>query len=185
METVGGKIFFGTLLKIVGFAFGERPNASVHIDNAKKGFNKRMWALRHLKRAGFDSEDLLGVYETMLRPVIDFTSVVYDSLLTGAEANDLKKLQRRVLRLIFGQHIPAGYETLRGRRASLFDKFVEKSVKSPVFGPRWFERKSLNRYGTRHEEQYEIRRPRTERMRRNPMECMRRRVNVLGLTREN
>ena len=58
--------------------------------------------LRHFVRAGIPKDDLVALYKCFLLPVIDYASVVYHSILTAEQVNDLELLQKRTLRIIFG-----------------------------------------------------------------------------------
>ena len=69
-------------LKILGFWFSTTPGVSLHVQKTVKKFCKRLWSLRHLKRSGMSQDDLLFIYMSVLRPVIDFASVAYHTLLT-------------------------------------------------------------------------------------------------------
>ena len=48
-------------LKILGFMFGPKPTVRPHIDNVMLKARKKLWTLRHLKRAGLGKEDMLRV----------------------------------------------------------------------------------------------------------------------------
>ena len=61
-------------LKLLGFWFGNKPNVNVHVKKLSEKFRARLWSLRHLKRSGMSSSDLLFVYQAVLRPVLDFTA---------------------------------------------------------------------------------------------------------------
>ena len=143
IETANSKIFSDKTLKIVDFTFGEHPDASAHLQNLKRCFNKRLWAIRHLKRSGFDTEDLLDVYETMIRPIIVFTCVVYGPMIGKTEEANLERLQNRVPRLIYGTHVAKDYRSLRERRDRLFEKFVKKNIGNIRFKDRWLKEKDL------------------------------------------
>ena len=47
----GTEIKSGSELKLLGFWFGTRPNASLHIQKISTKFRSRLWAMRNLKRA--------------------------------------------------------------------------------------------------------------------------------------
>ena len=72
----------GDELKILGFWFGTAPGVGLHIDKTEKKFRQRLWSLRHLKRAGMSTADLIFIYLTILRPVLDFAAPAYHSMLT-------------------------------------------------------------------------------------------------------
>ena len=78
-------------IKIVGFHFNQRPDASLHVDKTISKIKRRFWMLRHLKRCGFTNRDVVKVYKTNLRSALEFASVVYGPLLTSEQANELEK----------------------------------------------------------------------------------------------
>ena len=69
-------------LKILGFIFGRNPTIKNHIDMIKLKFRRRVWILRHLKKADIPESDLIKLYLSLVLPVLDYTCVVYHSMLT-------------------------------------------------------------------------------------------------------
>ena len=70
-------------------------------------------------------------------------------------------------------------EPLRTRRVSLLDKFALKAEASQKFA-RWFPRKEQPKCGLRVVKPFEELRPKTERMAKNPLYHMRKRLNYLS-----
>ena len=180
-EIVGGEG-----LKLLGFWFGRRPNVSLHVEKLEKKFRSRLWALRHLKRSGLSQEDLLCVYLAVLRPILDFASPTYHSLLTKQQSQALEALQKRAVKIIFGinasytQLVSSGrLQALEQRRRELCLSLARKASNSAKFGGTWFPRKPKTIYNTRNPEMFADERAKTERMRRNPLNYMRRELNKL------
>lgn len=69
-------------LKALGFIFNEQADVSNQIESLCKRFRSRTWALRDLRKAGLDQADLLRVYKTTIRPVIEYSSVIFQLMLT-------------------------------------------------------------------------------------------------------
>ena len=69
-------------MKVLGFIFSNSPTAREHIVNVRKKFRQRFWTLWNLKRNGFTEEELVTVYKSSIRPVVDYLDVVYHSMLT-------------------------------------------------------------------------------------------------------
>ena len=97
--------------------------------------------------------ELCKVYKTIIRPVADYCSVVYHSMLSDEQDELLDRCQAHALRCIFGKDISyekmrerAGITTLRQRRVELCDKFARKCLKNPRFSG-WFPRKDTRRSG--------------------------------------
>ena len=107
----------------------------------------------------FTKEELVTGYKTCIQPVFDFCAVVYHPLLNDNQDQQLERLQRQALKVIFGTNLSntemrtlAGIETLRQRRVNLRDKFSSKCADSERFG-HWFpERRAVR--GGRSGEKY-------------------------------
>ena len=71
----------GEHLKILGFHFGNRPTVEDQVQVVIKKLRSRSWCIRHLKRAGLKQSDLLALYKSLVRPVADYSAVVYGPML--------------------------------------------------------------------------------------------------------
>ena len=178
------KVVSGDELKICGFRFGSKPTVENQVVAIEAKFNARAWALRNLKRSGFNREELRDCYTSLVRPVFDYTAVVYDSLLTTEQSQRLERLQRRAIKIICGIHCSymdglerLGLTTLAERRRELVGKFIQKSLRNERFSRGWFPEKARNNYNTRHEQKYAEYKCNTERNRNNPLNAFRRRLN--------
>ena len=90
-------------LKILGFVFGERPNAREHIKYVRSKFYSKLWILKHMSSAGATDELLVKIYCAYIRPVLEYVSVAYDALLTAEDAEVLEDMQRTAFALIYGR----------------------------------------------------------------------------------
>ena len=81
-------------IKILGFHFGKRPTVEAHVEALRRRFFSQWWVLYHLKHHGFNTEELVRVYKTVIRPVFDYCAVVYHPLLTDDQDQLLERLQR-------------------------------------------------------------------------------------------
>ena len=57
----------------------------------------------NLKRNGFSNEELVTVYKSSVRPVVDYLDVVYHAMLPDDLDEELDRLQNQALRIIFGR----------------------------------------------------------------------------------
>ena len=140
-----------------------------------------MWILRHLGQAGFSQEELAKVYKSVIRPTLDYCSVVYHSILTDEQDQVVERLQSQALKSIYGYRASyaemrerADVTTLRARRIEQCDRFAEKSRMNPCF-EHWFPERA-GRQG-RHAEQYQEFTARTDRLNNSPLYYYRRRLN--------
>ena len=147
-------------------------------------FRQRLWSLRHLRRSGMEEEDLLKVYKSSLRPVLDFACPTYHPLLSVTQTNQLEALQKRASKIIFGFNssydklIQDGKMTrLAERREKLCLDFARKAVNNPRFSETWFPSRKVQDYNLRRPLIYEEFSARTERMFKNPVCYMRKMLN--------
>ena len=182
MTAEGEKIESGDSMKVLGFTFSGKPTVHAHVKSLCRGMRKRFWVLYHLRRAGFSNDELAKVYRTCLLPVVDYCSVVYHSLLTDLQDQEIERLQAAALRCIYGYDVPycimrerAGVTTLRERRVNACDKFAAKCLSSRRFQA-WFPLRA-GRASSRRGEAYQEETARCNRLRDSPLFYMRRRLN--------
>ena len=130
------------------------------------------------------SSDLLYVYLTVLRPVLDFAAPTYHSLLTATQTDELECLQRKAFKIIYNSNLSysealavSNVETLKDRRQKLTLNFALRTENNPRYSDGWFPKKPQTNYITRNIRPYLEVLPRTERMKRNPITYMRRILN--------
>ena len=181
----GEKVESTAQLKICGYNFGSRPGVHEQVKAMECKFNKRCWILRNLKHSGFSSSDLLTTYATLIRPIFDFAAIMYHSLLSGDQTFALERLQKRAFKIIdnnYGTYDSSlkkiGLTTLADRRLSLIDGFLRKATSSERFSEKWFPKKPVHGYETRHEQIYREFKYNTERARNGPLSFFRRRLNT-------
>ena len=178
-------------MKLVGFTFGEEPNAGRHVDAVVESYRKGVWMLHHLKRAGFRDGNLYRLYCCYLRSRIEYCSAVYHSLLSKGEEEALEKLHRNAIRICYGfdariettmaaNHI----ESLKERRIRRCDAFIRKAVENRRFQGRWFPRREQAGHWIRNRRIIAETRASTQRRFNSPLAFMRRRANDLGLAIE-
>ena len=85
-------------------------------------------------------EELVKVYEVILRPVHDYLCIVYHSMMSNAHDEEVERLQAHALKYIYGWRnsyaelrARSGLETLRARQIALWDKFARKCLGSVRF----------------------------------------------------
>ena len=174
-DASGNRIEGGDGLKMLGFHFSGKPNVGKHIQVLRRRFRQRIWILRHLRTAGFNDEELVEVYRTVIRPVADYMAVVYHPMLSDEQDEQLERMQAQALKSIFGwEHSYAALRsrakipTLRQRREDMVDKFAATCAASPVF-KRWFPRRERTRQASRTSEVYVETFARCDRLRNSPV----------------
>ena len=122
--------------KLLGVIITEELTMNEHCDYIHKKDLKRLYALRTLKRAGVNCEDLVLVYCSLVRSVIEYATPVWATVPTYLE-DLLESIQRKALRIIFGKleyasAMPmAGFDLLTARRAATYEKFIQKARQCP------------------------------------------------------
>ena len=61
---------------------------------------KRLHFLKLLKRSGVVSQDLLLYYKTVIRPVMEYACLTWQSSITNGQIDDIDAIQRRALNII-------------------------------------------------------------------------------------
>ena len=133
--------------------------------------------------------DLVFIYKTVIRPVLDFASVTYHSMLTLEMTKSLEDLQNRALKIIYGVHLDyenlletSNIPRLSERREEMFKKFALKSTKNDKIKDTWFPKKTNNGYNTRMTQPYQESTASTERLKNSPIYQMRKFLNTLHET---
>ena len=76
---------------------------------------------------------LINVYRVLIRPCFDYSSVVYNSMLTRLQSEALERQQRNFFKVIYSWDVSyelalarSGLDRLDIRRANLVEKFALK-----------------------------------------------------------
>ena len=103
----------------------------------------RVWMLRRLKPLGASTKELMEVYITQIRCLLEFAVAVWSPGLTKAQINQIERVQKCALAVIldylsYNHAIEVvGVKTLAERRQDLCLKFAEKALKHSKFS-NWF-----------------------------------------------
>ena len=131
-------------LKLLGFAFSERPDVSTQIKNLITRATKRMFVLRYYS-AFMPGKDLKKLYCSLVRSVLEYSSVTYHSMQTKKQENDLEIVQKKCLRCIYGYKKSyselleeSGLQPLKSRRQRAVLKFAQKASLNPIYA-HWFK----------------------------------------------
>ena len=122
------------------------------------------------------------MYTTIIRPVAEYCSVVYHSMMTDREDEQMERLQATALRYVYGFGLSyakmremSGLDTLRSRRIALCDKFAAGCLKGERFRD-WFPKHVPGRV-SRQSLLYSEFFARCDRLKNSPLYFMRRRLN--------
>jgi len=62
---------------------------------------KRMYCIHYLVRAGVLATDIVLVYKSIIRSVLEYACPVWHPGLSAKQSKDIEKIQKRCLRLIY------------------------------------------------------------------------------------
>ena len=137
----------------------------------------RMELLRKLLNFGAPHNDLLTVYKTLIRSVLEQSSNVWHSGLTVEQQNDLERVQKVALKLILQENYQSyenalnmlDLDTLKDRREYLCLKFARKSLKNPKMKALFPPNIKEHTMETRDEEHFKVFFSNTNRYRDSPI----------------
>lgn len=118
--------------KLLGVVVNNQLKWGDHVDYICSKINKRLYFLKHLKRADLSSEDLLTYYRSVIRPVAEYACQVWHSSLTAAQSRQLEQLQRRAVKIIYNTSDPilglilSDLELLADRREQLARRLFQQ-----------------------------------------------------------
>ena len=139
-----------------------------------------------MRKSGLCSNDLLKVYNTVIRPAIEYSAVVYHSLISNDMAEKLEGMQRQAMRIIYGwdgnirdKMENKGIESLQDRREEMVLKFALKNEKNQKYGQKWFKKSEETNREARSttRKKYQEQFCRTDRLKNNPINYMTKKLN--------
>ena len=89
----------GSCFKLLGVYFSEDLSWAPHCDSIIKRANRRLYALRVLKNFGLPMQDLLAVYCSLIRSILEYASIVFANL-PQYLSNALENIQKSALGII-------------------------------------------------------------------------------------
>ena len=109
-----------------------------HIEYLTKRALKRMWTIRRLKGAGCCNEDLIMMYESIIRSVLETACPVFHPQLNIENTTDLERIQKIFCKIVLAEKYEdyneactlLNLETLSNRREALCLNFGWKCVQS-------------------------------------------------------
>ena len=125
ITTGGTEIGCVKSFKLLGVYLSSDLTWATHVDYVLKKANRRLYVLRQLKRCGVLSADIVKVYCSLVRSVVEYASVVFSNL-PQYLVDALEKLQKRALKIIYPNYSyeaaldVANLEKLECRRVNIF-----------------------------------------------------------------
>ena len=131
--------------KLLGVIFQSNLRWQANTDFICKKAYSRLWMLRRLKTLGANVEEILDVYFTQVRCVLEMAVVVWEPGLNQAQHKQIERVQKCAFYVIMGEQY-SNYdnalkalksETLSERRIKLCLNFAKKSETNHKF-KNWF-----------------------------------------------
>ena len=156
-------------VKLLGITLSNDLTWKRHVDNIVKKAGKRIYILYQLKRAGVNQADLVTIYISVVRPVVEYACPVWHTNLPIYLSDNIEMIQKRAVRGIFPgmsyvdklNHI--NLSTLKERRDYLCKKyFINMQARSHKVNC-LLPKKRLVDYNLRHGNMYPLTVTRTNR----------------------
>ncbi|CAB4006245.1 Hypothetical predicted protein [Paramuricea clavata] len=157
--------------KLLGITLSSDLSWNIHVSNISAKANKRLYALRILKRHGVPVKNLISIFCSFIRPVLEYACQVWHSSLPLMLSDQIEHIQKRALKIVFPHHSyaealdKAKLKTLQERREiqclSLYQSILKDDNKlnnllpSPI----------THKYSLRNPRKYPLFKCRTERFR--------------------
>ena len=78
--------------RLLGVVISSNLNWQAHVDAMCCKAYRRMWLIRRLKKLGACCEDLLTVYVTQIRCLVEFAVAAWNSGIKKAQVNQLERI---------------------------------------------------------------------------------------------
>ena len=84
---------------------------------------KKLWILRHVKKSGTKEEDdLLRIFNTIIRPTVEYAVPMYHPLLTNELSDAIEGIQKRASKIVFGWQTDYDSLIASGKIESLYQR---------------------------------------------------------------
>ena len=175
--------------KLLGLHLTSDLSWNKNTDVLVKKSYARMTILRKLYAFNIPVKDLVLIYITYIRSLLEQSCVVWHSSLTEGDSDKLERVQKVSLRIILKDSYQCyenarsitNLETLKERRSKLCLKFAKASQKNP-FMSSMFPENDENSFNTRHHERYKVQFARTFRLYQSAVPYMQRLLNGVGIS---
>ena len=123
--------------KLLGLTISSNLKWNAHVSEIVSKAASRLFLLRQFKRACSEPNELLCFYRTCIRPVAEYACQAYHNSLPAYLSDDLERIQRRALRIIypFCSYREAltlsGLTSLKSRRESLTTRLFKEILEDP------------------------------------------------------
>lgn len=138
--TLNGKsIPISSTNKLLGVKISNSVTWQEHANDIIVRGSKALYMLHVMKRYNPPQEQLLKVYTTYIRPLLEYCAPVFHAGLTASQAQQIERVQKRALKIIYGYNYTYGdllrnfgIESLADRRQQMCLHLGKQILKNPV-----------------------------------------------------
>ena len=87
--------------KVLGVTISSDLSWNAHVDDIISKARKRAYMIYQLKRAGINQNDLIRIYASVIRPVVEYACPVWHTNLPKYLSDNIEIIQKRCLKTIF------------------------------------------------------------------------------------
>ena len=169
--------------KLLGVVINDELSWHSNTQALVRKANSRMMILHNLVPFSLPIDEMVEIYVLYIRPVLEYSAVVWHSSLTEEDSNSLERTQKTALRIIlqdkyhdYEQALKfVGLQTLHERRTNLCIKFATKCVKKKKMSEMFpLNNKIVN---TREHERFYVQPAFTDRLKYSAIPYMQRLLN--------
>ena len=145
LKIAGKELEVVTETKLLGLTVQSNLSWDMQVDSMVGKSSRRLYMLNRLKRFGLPEEDLVSVFVSYVRPVVEYATPVWHGCLTEEQSKKQESIQKRACRIILGAKYNSytealdltGLQTLSNRRIQLCTKFAVDCTRSDRYSE-WF-----------------------------------------------
>ena len=137
-------------MRILGLIVRSDLSWESNTENMVTKANRKLWMIRRLSSLGADRGDLIDIYRTQVRIILELAVPAWQGKVTQVEKNNIERVQKSAFHIILGDQylsyksaqITLGLENLDMRRNQLCLNFGKKSEKHEKF-KHWYKLNDL------------------------------------------
>ena len=148
--------------KLLGVTPSNDLTWNSHVEKVIKKANSRLYALRQLKKAGLSKTDLVIIYCSFVRSVVEYAAPAWSNV-TMYLSDSIETIQKRALRIIYPSLtyedalVHSSLRTLVARREDLCKSFIHKLRSNNINVNNNPVAQLINTQSQVHEHNYELR----------------------------
>ena len=130
-------------MKLLGLEIQNNLGWDIQVRNMISRAGRRLFILYTLRKFGAPVEDMLAVFQTYIRPILEYACAVWHPALTKQQSHQLERIQKRSCKIILGNNYQDYQSALQelnitspaDRRENLILKFGQQVLNSDLGTP--------------------------------------------------